>query len=647
MPDETILLILTNPQLKERLEGEILEPAGFEVASVMDCTQAEDYLKENHPGLIIMDEQINNGEGRDFTSDLFERFPTMPILMIGEEEAKNSIIMASNYGSVEYLIPPFQSNEVLESIRRGLGHRERLEAWKLDEIRRDTDELHHRVSVLETLGEIGRSVTASLDLDEVLTKVVEAAVRITEAEEGSILLLDEDSDELYIRAALNFQEEFVRTFRMPVEDSLAGEVIRSGRPVQIDEETPKKIKTAYFVRSLIYVPLRIEDRVRGVLGVDNRKSTQTFTQDQVALLSALADYAAIAIENASLYRGTEIEKNKLRTILTRIKDGVIVVGQDRRIQLINRTARATFGLGNRSVESQLVEETFDHPALLELLKDWGRTYPYRSEITLENGQVLNAQLTAIPDVGIVVTIQDITQYKELDRIKSEFVNTVSHDLRSPLTSILGYIYLIEQAGSVNDQQSEYIQRVILSVQGITDLITDLLDLGRIESGLDARKEMIPLHTIVLLSVEGLKNQLDAKAQKVTLDIPDELPKVLGNPTQLRQMMDNLINNAHKYTPKGGRIHVSAQNATDQVIFQVTDNGPGIPHSDQPYVFDKFFRATNIDDMPGTGLGLAIVKSIVENHQGRVWVDSIPGEGSTFSVVLPVAEEYPEEVSVIG
>jgi two-component system NtrC family sensor kinase len=110
------------------------------------------------------------------------------------------------------------------------------------------------------------------------------------------------------------------------------------------------------------------------------------------------------------------------------------------------------------------------------------------------------------------------------------------------------------------------------------------------------------------------------------------------------MMDNLLNNALKYTPKGGRIHVSAQNATDQIIFQVTDNGPGIPPSEQPYVFDKFFRATNIDDVPGTGLGLAIVKSIVENHQGQVWVDSIPDEGSTFTVVLPVAEERPEELN---
>jgi two-component system NtrC family sensor kinase len=126
---------------------------------------------------------------------------------------------------------------------------------------------------------------------------------------------------------------------------------------------------------------------------------------------------------------------------------------------------------------------------------------------------------------------------------------------------------------------------------------------------------------------------------VKLDVPDNLPKVLGNPTRLKQLLVNLIGNAIKYTPSGGWIAVRAAAEDGQVIMQFSDNGPGIPSTDQPYIFDKFYRASNVSpETPGTGLGLAIVKSIVENHQGRIWVDSVLGHGTTFTVVIPIADE---------
>jgi len=130
-----------------------------------------------------------------------------------------------------------------------------------------------------------------------------------------------------------------------------------------------------------------------------------------------------------------------------------------------------------------------------------------------------------------------------------------------------------------------------------------------------------------------------KSLEMKVEIGDELPRVLGNPVRLRQMASNLISNAIKYTPAGGNVSVRMHNEDGQVILQVTDNGPGIPVNDQPYIFDKFYRASNVPaDSAGTGLGLAIVKSIVENHLGRIWVDSALGHGSTFTVVLPMASE---------
>jgi two-component system NtrC family sensor kinase len=240
---------------------------------------------------------------------------------------------------------------------------------------------------------------------------------------------------------------------------------------------------------------------------------------------------------------------------------------------------------------------------------------------------------------LAVILQDITHLKELDRIKSDFVSTVSHDLRSPLTAILGYIELIERVGSTNKQQKEFIQRVELSVQNITALINDLLDLGRIEAGFDARMEIVPLPTLMTFTLDGVRPRLVDKSQSLVVDLPEQLPPLLGNPVRLRQMLANLIGNAHKYTQPGGEIRVVARAEGGQVIVQVIDNGPGIPLADQPYIFDKFYRASNIaPEVHGTGLGLAIVKSIVETHHGRIWVESTPGQGSRFTIVLPAVDQ---------
>ncbi|MBN1669315.1 MAG: GAF domain-containing protein, partial [Anaerolineales bacterium] len=522
---------------------------------------------------------------------------------------------------------------------KGLERREQVSNWLNRRAREDTNALRRRLDVLEALGRIGRSVTASLDLDQILTAVVDAAVRMTNAEEGSLLILDEESGELYMRAARNFQDEFVNTFRLPIRDSLAGQVVRSGKPVILDERTPQKIKTAYLVRTLMYVPLKVHGRVIGVLGVDNRESNQPFLEHHLTLVSNLADYAAIAIENARLYHNTEAERQKLETILTSIGDGVIVVSPDQRIILANRTALEAFQVDQPEAALPRVAEVFQHEQLLDLLTRKPQALADRTELLLDDGRTLNAHYTDIPGVGYALTMHDITHLKELDRIKNDFVNTVSHDLRSPLTAILGYAELVERVGPVTEQQRDFIRRVQISVRNITNLINDLLELGRIESGFDARKEFVPLAPVVQFAADGMDDFRQEKGHSLVLELSDQSPKVFGDPARLRQLVDALLENAIRYTSRGGKIHVDLRSENEQVILQVTDNGPGIPPADQPYIFDKFYRANNIPpDVPGSGLGLAIVKSIVDNHQGRVWVDSSLGKGATFTVVLPVADD---------
>jgi two-component system phosphate regulon sensor histidine kinase PhoR len=638
MAKETILLALSDPSTSQLIDKGILAPAGYQILHARNSQEIRSVCNRQTPNLIFLSEKIENEDALQLARQLLDNFPQLQLLLLPNQPSDALAMQAMRLGFSDYLQPPIRSQDVLQAVQKALHQHDQLHNWAEVERRRHTRSLQQRLTELEALQRIGHKISASLDLDNVLSAVVEAAVELTEAEEGSLLLIEESSGELYMRAAKNFQDEFVRTFRLPTHDSLAGQVLRTGKPVLLDEKEPQKIKTAYLVHNLLYMPLLIKERVIGVLGVDNRRGGHAFNNTHLTLLSALADYAAIAIENARLYAHTEIERNKLETILTNIAEGVIVIDQDRRLMLVNRMAREMFELTDENVSGRRIQDVIPHNDLVNLLTRFRATEPFRSEITLEDGRVFYAQLTPIPDVGQTATLQDITYLKELDRIKSDFVSTVSHDLRSPLTAILGYVELLERVGPVSELQREFIGRVQFNVHTITSLINDLLDLGRIEAGFDARNEIVPIDAMIKEVIEELSPSASEKSQQLLVEITPELPVTLGDPVRLRQMLSNLVGNAIRYTQSGGTIWVHGRAEDDQVIMQVVDNGPGIPLADQPYIFDKFYRASNIPaEVPGTGLGLAIVKSIVENQQGRIWVDSNPGQGTTFTVVLPVMD----------
>ena len=634
---EQLLVVISDFQIKFLLERVLLS-SGYQVTLCQDRASAQKILRTTVPALIIMSEKLDDSNGLEFANELSKRLPGVPIVLFVEHDSPDLLKKAMRAGINEYLCLPLRSEDILKATQNTLERAQQRREWVLLEARRATANLQRQVNELEILARLGRSITASLDLDSVLSAIVDAAVELTGADEGSLLLLDETTGELYMRAGRNFQEEFVRTFRLPITDTLAGSVLRSGQPVLLDEKTPQKIKTAYLVHSLVYVPIQIHGHVFGVLGVDNRTERAPFKDRDVKLLSAIAEFAVIAIENARLYATTITERNKLETVLTRIQDGVIVVDVDQRMVMANQAAQSAFNLPGQPVIGRQFKDVFAQPELLELIDSANKSLSNRVEISVEDGRVFNAQLTPIPDVGLAITMHDITYLKKLDRIKSDFVSTVSHDLRSPLTAIMGYVELIERAGVINDMQRDFIRRVQVSVQNITTLVDDLLNLGRIEAGFDARKESINLGQLIYYSAEGFKKQLTDNGHHLQLELPNTFPPIFANPVQFRQMIDNLLDNAIKYTAPGGTITIHGTVEQNQIILQFHDSGIGIPALDLPYIFDKFYRASNVNgDVTGTGLGLAIVKSIVESHDGRIWVDSTLGQGTTFTVVLPLSE----------
>lgn len=328
---------------------------------------------------------------------------------------------------------------------------------------------------------------------------------------------------------------------------------------------------------------------------------------------------------------------ELESILQQVNDGVILMDTDQKVLMVNRAFRKAFALGSKDPAGRRLQDVLPNKELQELLQKPAGT-DARAELKSPIGRTYNAHLSVIQGLGTVISLHDITNLIELDHLRKDFVNTVSHDLRSPLTAILGYVELIERAGPVNPQQAEFIRRVKTSVHTTTELIDDLLDLGRVEVGLIDELAPVDLRAIVEKTIEAFQAQIEDKKQTFKFAAEDELPAVLGSHTQLGQVAANLIGNAIKYTPEGGEVRVMLRHEEKQLILHVADTGPGIPLDEQTKIFDRFYRATNaLPNIPGTGLGLAIVKTIVENHRGRIWVDSKLGEGSIFTVVLPLAK----------
>lgn len=332
---------------------------------------------------------------------------------------------------------------------------------------------------------------------------------------------------------------------------------------------------------------------------------------------------------------SEAERIKLEAIIANIQDGVLVLDEHHHILLANRTIYETFSLNGTPILGMFVKDVIPNADLSALIDRAQKGALKYHEINFDDGRVYNAQYTPLPRIGSAVTMQDISYLKEIDRLKNDFVHTVSHDLRSPLTSVLGYMELIERTGPLTESQHEFLGRLQASVHHMTGLVNELLDLGRLESGFDTRREAVYLDNMLDYSLNVFDNQIKKKKINLTSEIAGDLKPLRANPIRIRQMIDNLVGNAIKYTPEGGSVKVSMDMQENQIILRVADSGPGIPADEQSRIFEKFFRASNRPQaVEGSGLGLAIVKSIVESHQGRVWVESKLGIGSTFVVLLP-------------
>ncbi len=630
--DKFLIAVLSrDPLLAEDLQPRV--PTGIKVQQVATGVALRSLLRQETARLLLVDVAYLNA--RELVEEMRSWAKELSIVLLVPKSATPGSIAGWLVRFKTWGFLPYPYDETTEwLVQQILEHSTTF--WDRQNLRADLDKtstaLQARVDELKALYAVSRAITASLDLTEVLQNIVTAAVQLTHAEEGFILV--HEGDRLYLRAL--YDPEGVRRLNTPVNDRVAWQVLESGQPAILGQET--LVATGYLVRALLYVPMRHQNRPRyGVLGVVNRRQLREFDRTQLDLLAALADLATTALENARLYAAVTEEQTRLRSLLKHARELILLIGPDNTLELWSDAAEEAF-LIPPEAQGQEALRVLRHPDLQTLLRPAPASAKEDQafELKLADGRIFNAQVTDIDGVGRLIIMQDISHFKELDRLKSEFVFTVSHDLRTPLTAVQGYIDLLPRAGELTPQQQEFLKKAQDSLTYITALIGDLLEIGRIEAGYDTEMAPCQMDSLIQEVCEALYPQIQQAGLQLRWQRPAQTLWVQGNARRLRQVLENLLSNAIKYTPPGGWIEVTAHREENHILVSVRDTGYGIPPEAQSRLFERFYRVRmpETEHIPGIGLGLAIVKSIIEKHKGRIWVESTPGQGSTFSFILP-------------
>ena len=350
-------------------------------------------------------------------------------------------------------------------------------------------------------------------------------------------------------------------------------------------------------------------------------------------------------------------------------DAIVNVDLGGRFTLVNRMAELISGYERQDLLGQHFT-TLVHPGYWDLmsglLRGGERDGRYQDIheieiVTKEAEQVpLGVRLSVLKHQGRIVGGQiiarDIRERKRLERLKSEFLASVSHELRTPLASIMGFVELLlgEEPGELTPTQREFLEIMLESSHRLLGMVNDILDVSRIEVGdLDLRTQRIRLEEVVARAVRSARHLAESKEIALELEMGPPLPIIKGDPERLEQVMDNLLNNAVKFTPRGGEITVRVQSRQPyEVQVEVTDTGIGIPSADMPHLFSRFHRGENVapQAIPGAGLGLHITQAIVTEHGGRIEVESKVGKGSTFRFTLPFKRLFSDQlrgVKLIG
>ncbi len=396
---------------------------------------------------------------------------------------------------------------------------------------------------------------------------------------------------------------------------------------------------------LVALPLVAHKSSHGVLWLGFEQSRVLVDAERL-LLSILAGQAAIAIANARSFAAARKRREWLAAVLASTPDPVLVVDRERYLQLVNPAAQELFptlsydAVGQRLDDVSpitslvaLFSDDDDPPAqaLMEYTAENGRTYSLNvSDVHTENGDM----------TGWVLVLRDITHFRRLNDNMSDFLSTVSHDMRSPLTFMKGYLDMMGMVGELNERQTEFVGKISAGVVQMADMVEKIIDAGKLDpvtGTYQLAREACDVIEIVRKVVAGLGEPAAKKNLTLTYAIDERVPVLNVDRAMLTSAFTNLVENAVKYTPEGGHVTVELVMDSDEVVFRVSDDGFGISPENQAKLFARNVRVHRKEwkRVKGSGLGLFIVKNVAQRHGGDAWVESVEGEGSTFILSIPL------------
>ncbi len=512
----------------------------------------------------------------------------------------------------------------------------------------------YRVRQREYLLEISRALTAQLDLNSVLRRILDAAAELLASNVGLIVLRQGDGS-FAPRATHGIPAQLLPLFAPLWADAPERDYAGNWSVPQLDRKVAAIARAGDFgLRQTVAIPLIAGDQLVGMIYIF-RGYSGVFTSNDRQVLQSFADQAAIAVHNAQLYQQVTQDKQRLDAIIEASADGVLILDAAHRISVFNRalsrmtnfSADAALGALHDDVIVIAVKR-----AGLTLSEAEANGWPLRenSAIYVE-GDLRRADGSHIPVgityaalfdrddrvVNIIANVRDMTRLREADDLKNTFISVISHELKTPVALIKGYAGTLRREDARWDAHTVRDSAAIIEEEAdrLTQLIDNLLDASRLQAGglklniSDVALDQLAAHMVEKFSVE-------AQQHPITLDFPPNFPTVPADATRIEQVLSNLINNAMKYSPAGAPIRITGSATPREVIVTVTDQGIGIPLEEQAHIFERFYR---VDDAlsrrtQGSGLGLYLAKAVIDAHHGRIWVKSVPGQGSAFSFALP-------------
>jgi PAS domain S-box-containing protein len=545
------------------------------------------------------------------------------------------------------------------SLNDALARQESDLAQKTSVLQRTATDLGKRVLELRTLQEVMRSLTSTLRMEEVLQVIVGRLANLLGASHCAVAVLDQESHRLMGSITTDGGLALAEQFEIVLSDEPAtAEALTSEQPVMVADAAASRAvgQQALFgrwgMRSCLVIPLLARQRPIGALYLGDSRAHVNFGEPERQLGLSFAYFAATAIENAQLYQEAWEKSSELEAVVVGIGDGVLVTDPHLCLLLMNPVAMRIFGVPHLATGVPL-SSLVAHSPLLSVIEETlsSTQQPIVREIeliTARDGRAHTYQALASPMSsvdgarrGVVTVLRDITARVELERMKTNFLSVVSHELKTPLHSIKGFveIILMGKTGPVNDLQRDFLGTVKEQTNQLQRLISDLLEFSRMEAGqIKLRMEQVDLGDLVADVATKLGPQAANGGVNIINQVAPSFATIEADPMRVEQVVTNLVDNAIKFTPPGGAIRVHGDEEADAIVLRISDSGIGIPPEEQQRIFDRFYQVDGGSNRlyKGTGLGLSICKHIVEHHGGRIWVESpgVNGQGATFCFRLP-------------